>query len=85
MSKNWIYKNKLNPNKYLEVKKYKDGHYMWKRSITLINRWGEPTEIYLDCPPSKQDIGLWKRVTKSKLLDILKDYKCIYEYEESLK
>lgn len=31
--KDWLYKNKRNENKFIEVRRYDDGHYVWKQSI----------------------------------------------------
>lgn len=59
-------------NKYLEVRRYDDGHYVWKQFVT----YAIPTfgRNYMGCSFKRCHIGTWRRVTKRLLNDVLPDY-----------
>ena len=58
--------------KYLEVRHYADGHYVWKQFVTYaIPEWGRN---YMGCTLKRAHIGTWHRVTKRWLKEVLSDY-----------
>lgn len=74
--RDYLYQNNRNTSKFIEVRRYKDGHYVIKQYIqsfvpgslsrTIIN--------YTGCSLKRAKRGTWSRVTKQTLLQILEDY-----------
>lgn len=78
--KNWMYVNKYNEHKFLEVRRYADGHYVVKQSIRhvfdtckLVNYVGSSL---------RRPLGTWHRMCKSMLLSLLEDYAIVEEVQE---
>ena len=60
-------------NKYLEVRRYDCGHYVWKQFTTYTIP--ECGKNYLGCSFRRCHKGTWHRVTKRWLEEVLPDYK----------
>ena len=75
--KTMIYQN---GRKYLEVRRYADGHYVWKQFV----EYTIPTvgRNYMGCTLNRCHKGTWHRVTKRWLNEVLPDYKFV-AYEEA--
>ena len=67
------YRNKRNENKYLETKKYKDGHTVHRGYM----KWDTPRGEVKNYMGSKSNRGRWFRTNKNTLNDIVQD-----DYEE---
>ena len=53
------YQNKLNPIKFIEVKRYDCGHYVWKQF--LLTRNGTACRNYNGCILRRSHVGTWRR------------------------
>lgn len=70
----WVYRNKYNSNKYLGVKRYKDGHYVWQQWIQHIG--SEP--IYVGCSLKQNKRGgVLHRISKRTMVEVLADYELV--------
>lgn len=69
----YIYKNKRNANKYIDVRRYSDGHYAWKQFIWVPGC----KRNYVGCSLKRAHVGTWSRVTKGTLLAVLEDYELV--------
>ena len=73
-----LYQNNRNKNKFIEVRRYKDGHYAFKQYIEGHPTLSTTTRNYTGCSLKRAKVGTWHRVTKATLLQILEDYKRLY-------
>lgn len=72
--KDYIYQNKRNDNKFIEVRRYADGHYVWKQYITRYISTSFLGVNYVGCSFKRVHIGTWHRVSKRTLEEVLADY-----------
>lgn len=72
--KDYIYQNKRNDNKFIEVRRYKDGHYVWKQYITHYISNSFISVTYTGCSLKRIHRGVWHRVSKKTMLEVLQDY-----------
>lgn len=65
-----IYQNKENPNKYIEVRRYRCGHYAWKQFI-----YNSDTGVknYTGCSLKRSKKGVWSKVSCDTLAEVLED------------
>ena len=73
LPKTQVFQNKRNPNKFIEVKRYKCGHYVWRQFIE-----NEHTGIrnYTGCSIKRTRQGVWRRASRRTIQDTLQgDYK----------
>lgn len=70
-----VLQNKRNPNKFIEVRRYDCGHYVWRQYIE-----NPETHIrnYTGCSLRRVSSGMWHRVSRQTLKDVLPDYACIF-------
>ena len=73
----YIFRNKRNENKYIEVRVYKDGH----RTMNPYMEWSNGVRNYLGAT-LRQKKGYARRVRKETLAWILVDYTLIWNSEE---
>lgn len=67
------FRNKQNQNKYLETKKYKDGHTVSRGYM----KWDTPNGEVKNYMGSKSNRGRWHRMNQDTLKDVVQD-----DYEE---
>lgn len=77
MTRDYIYQNSRNLNKYIKVRRYTDGHTVIKQYIqTYVPGSYTRTVInYTGCSLKRAKLGTWHRVGKKTLEQILADYK----------
>ena len=79
----WLYKNKRNENKFIEVRRYNDGHYVWKQSIRHKAKLEKKSNIEIDilnytgCSLKRCKKGVWKRQRKGVIDEVLNDYNIV--------
>lgn len=72
--KEWLYVNQRNGKKYLAVKRYNDGHYVWQQFIQGV---GEKP-VYVGCNlRQNRRGGVWHRVGKKTMVEVLADYRLV--------
>ena len=59
------YRNKRNPNKYIDVKRTKDRHYMWRQRMSWPNGVTNPVGT-----PK----GGFRRQSKTTITEVIADY-----------
>lgn len=71
-----LYQNKRNPNKFIEVVHYKDGHYVWAQFITGYNPvLDKPVTNYTGTRHGKRRLS---RVHKATMKEVLhEEYKAV--------
>ena len=69
-----IFRNNENSKKYIEVRRYADGHYVWKQFIRYFAGTRFDSRYYTGCSSKRVRIGNWRRVTKTMLSEVLSDY-----------
>lgn len=69
-----LYQNNRNPKKYIEVRRYADGHYVWKQFMLYFqgNVFFE-CRFYTGCSLKKYREGVWHRMRKSFIMEVLND------------
>lgn len=68
--RDYVYRNKDNSRKYIELRRYADGHYVWKQYI----KYGD-FRNYTGCNfKQNKRGGLWHRVNKQTFVEVLADY-----------
>lgn len=68
--RDYVYRNKANSRKYIELRRYADGHYVWKQYI----KCGD-SKNYTGCSIKQNKRGgLWHRVSKQTFVEVLADY-----------
>lgn len=66
-----LYRNNRNENKFIEVRRYGCGHYVWKQSI----RHPEVNVInYNGYSLKRSHVGVWHRQRKGTIQEVLKEY-----------
>lgn len=75
-----LYRNNKNENKYIEVKKSKDGH-TWMRQFMY---WNMPEGTVKNYNGSKTNRGRYHRVTLETLAKILEDYDSVEDVHEEM-
>lgn len=70
----FIYQNKGNLNKYITVRRYKDGHYVWKQYIQTYVSTSSTVINYTGCSLKRSGVGTWHRVSKQTRDAVLQDY-----------
>lgn len=65
------YRNKRNENKYIDVKRTNDCHYMWRQRMS----WSNGVTNYLGGHPK----GGFHRVRKSWMDEVMEDYTEVME------
>lgn len=68
----WLYRNNRNPNKFIELKRYPDGHYVWKQYI--VSMFGKN---YVGTTIKQCQKGVWRRVTRRTFTQALEDYRLV--------
>lgn len=63
--KDYVYCNKNNSRKYIELRRYADGHYVWRQRVG---------NNYTGCSLSRASVGTWHRVNKQTFVEVLADY-----------
>lgn len=75
-----IFQNKRNPHKFIEVKRYNDGHYVWKQ---FIENTVTHTRTYTGCSLKRSKLGKWNRVNSDTLAEVIaSDYVFVLEEME---
>lgn len=62
-----IYQNKYNPNKFIELKRYPDGHYYWRQYMHWVN--GATGDDIINYTGGKR----FSRVTTQTFIPVLSD------------
>lgn len=73
--KTYIFRNKRNENKYIEVKVYKDGHIYVKQFM----KWYTTRGIVKNYLASRSNKGRAYRYNKNSLSELLEDYTYLNE------
>ena len=73
----YVYQNNKNPKKFIEVRRYNCGHYVWKQFIDIPTF---NTRNYTGCSLKRSKIGTWHRMTKKAMLSVLEDYHCTFPF-----
>lgn len=63
--KHWIYQNRHNEHKYLELKRYDDGHYFWRQYML----WDNGVKNYVGTK-----LGGFQRVSIETIKDVIMSY-----------
>ena len=74
--KNWMFVNKKNDAKFLEIRRYACGHYVFKQFVPYYI----PCEgrNYMGCTlRQNRRGGVWHRISKKHLLNLLEDYNLV--------
>lgn len=74
-----LYQNKYNSHKYLEVRRYADGHYVWKQYIRNFAHTFFDSKNYTGCSLKRVHTGVWHRVSKCWMVQVLDDYVLVEE------
>ena len=68
--RDYVYRNKRNSRKYIELRRYADGHYVWKQYI----KCGDGKN-YTGCSiKQNKKGGVWHRVSRQTMLECIEDY-----------
>ena len=73
--RDYIYQNKRNPHKFIRVRRYRCGHYAWKQ---FIENPVTGVITYTGCSLKRSKKGVWHKVNKPTMLEVLEDYKYIF-------
>lgn len=68
-----LYQNKDNARKYIEVRRYADGHYVWKQFILHFPNTRFESRNYTGCSLKRVHTGVWHRMGKSFMMQVLND------------
>ena len=72
--RDYTYQNKKNPNKFIQIRRYADGHFVWKQYIRhFVNTFFE-CRNYTGCSLKQVTKGVWHRINKVTMLSVLEDY-----------
>lgn len=74
--KNWLYVNRMNNHKFIELRRYACGHYVFKQYVP----YSIPTEgkNYTGCTLRQNKRGgVWHRITKKFLVNLLENYELV--------
>lgn len=77
--RDYIYQNKRNPHKFIRVRRYRCGHYAWKQ---FIENTVTGVITYTGCSLKRSKKGVWHRVSKSTMLEVLEDYEYVFTMPE---
>ena len=82
MSRDYLYVNKRNDHKFLEIRRYEDGHYVCKQSIRSTSEDGVVVINYTGCNLKQNNHGgVWHRISKKAMLELLEDYELVVDNE----
>ena len=72
--KNWLYVNKRNDRKYVEIRRYDCGHYYYKQYIEY--EIPEKGKNYMGCSlKQNRRGGVWRKTTRKWISEIIvEDY-----------
>ena len=79
MTRNYLFRNNRNSNKYIQVRRYEDGHYVWKQYIAHELATGGQQIVYTGCTIKNWAKGVWHRVSKRTMLEVTADYMLVDE------
>ena len=71
VQRDYLYQSKRNTNKFIEVRKYADGHYVWKQFINCTIPYLQRN--YNGCSLKRSHLGVWRRANKLSRM-ALEDY-----------
>lgn len=63
--KYWLYQNRHNEHKFLEIKRYDDGHYVWRQFM----KWDNGVKNYVG-----SKTGRFFRVSIETIKDVIMSY-----------
>jgi len=70
----YLFQNNDNSHKYLEVRKYADGHYVWKQYIRHFAHTPFDSKNYTGCSLRRVHQGTWHRVSRQLVIAVLENY-----------